>query len=446
MAVRFHPLPPEVFPDEARPSIVRLNAELRDLFALEGTMRNPLTVQRSDSTVVRKSTDQVHITRITPEVISVVSGITFGVGLPNLTFGTANTAGTTSTAVSVDSALAIFDGTAPADVATSSAVGTAAFAARRDHAHDVSNIVLNDLATATADYSMGGFGFTNVDDVRSVAGVQLELVAEDSGHALTEAFRINWDLNDDVATTEKVLSVGYTDAADVYQEMLDVEHHSSAVGTLLRILPGAGTRGMLGFGNAGSFPKAGLLFIDSQIRLRVNNFNAMAVQHDGNSPGVAQWICQNDVKEFRFNFDNSASADANTTDAALWRFRSNLAITRGTFFQIDNASTDIFLVDYLGKVTTFGGRVVDTTRITGNTTLDATHHNVFADTDGGAFTVTLPAGVAGTTYRIINSGSSANNLTITPDGAELLLGVNSNFTLLDGDVLVIVYEATEGWW
>ncbi|KKL79561.1 hypothetical protein LCGC14_2013610, partial [marine sediment metagenome] len=163
MAVRFHPLPPEVFSDEARPSIVRLNAELRDLFALEGTLRNPLTVQRSDSTVVRKSTDQVHITRITPEVVSVVSGITFGVGLPNLTFGLLNTAGTTSTAVSVDSAIKLFDTTAPADIATTAATGSAAFAARRDHVHDHPD--LGDLHTVytladgtrafTGDQSMG---------------------------------------------------------------------------------------------------------------------------------------------------------------------------------------------------------------------------------------------------------------------------------------------------
>lgn len=92
------------------------------------------------------------------------------------------------------------------------------------------------------------------------------------------------------------------------------------------------------------------------------------------------------------------------------------------------------------------GKIVNTTRITGATTLNADHNVVYADTDGGAFTITLPAGVDGTYYRIINVGSSANNVTMAPDGAELLIGVNSNYTLTDGDVLEITYETTEGWW
>ena len=110
-----------------------------------------------------------------------------------------------------------------------------------------------------------------------------------------------------------------------------------------------------------------------------------------------------------------------------------------------NSPTKCFRFDANGTFSTLFGRILKTNRLTGNTTLDATHHQVFADTDGGAFTVTLPAGVAGTEYRIINTGSSENNLTIAPDGAELLIGVNANWTLMDGEALMIVYEATEGW-
>ena len=94
---------------------------------------------------------------------------------------------------------------------------------------------------------------------------------------------------------------------------------------------------------------------------------------------------------------------------------------------------------------TDGGRIVNTTRITGNTTLDATNHNVFCDTDGGAFTVTLPAGVDGTQYVIYNTGSSGNAVTVAPDGAELLLGDNSNYDILDDDDEQITFEPTEGW-
>jgi hypothetical protein len=71
---------------------------------------------------------------------------------------------------------------------------------------------------------------------------------------------------------------------------------------------------------------------------------------------------------------------------------------------------------------------------------------VFGDTDGGAFTITLPAGIKGKEYRIINVGSSGNALTLAPNGSEEILGVNSNFTLLDGDVLIIGFDTTEGWW
>ncbi len=85
-------------------------------------------------------------------------------------------------------------------------------------------------------------------------------------------------------------------------------------------------------------------------------------------------------------------------------------------------------------------------RITTATTLDKTHGTVYVDTDSAAITITLPAGEDWLKYRIINTGSAGNNVTITPDGSENLLGVNSSITLLDSDVLIIEYETTEGWW
>lgn len=65
MAVYFHPLPAEVFPADAQPSIKRLNHELRDLFGLEGTLRSATPpTQRSDVTVVRNRQTQVDVTRV----------------------------------------------------------------------------------------------------------------------------------------------------------------------------------------------------------------------------------------------------------------------------------------------------------------------------------------------------------------------------------------------
>lgn len=89
---------------------------------------------------------------------------------------------------------------------------------------------------------------------------------------------------------------------------------------------------------------------------------------------------------------------------------------------------------------------VAATRVTGDTTLDTTHCNVFCDTDGGAITITLPAGSAGRVYRIINCGSSGNDVTVTPDGSELLTGANASRTLSDKSVIILTYETTEGWW
>ncbi len=96
---------------------------------------------------------------------------------------------------------------------------------------------------------------------------------------------------------------------------------------------------------------------------------------------------------------------------------------------------------------TNGGRLVNVTRVTATPyTVLATDHEIFVDTDSADVVVNLPAGVAKTTYRIINVGSSSNQAQVTPNGAENLLGANSAFSLNDGESLIITYEATEGWY
>lgn len=93
------------------------------------------------------------------------------------------------------------------------------------------------------------------------------------------------------------------------------------------------------------------------------------------------------------------------------------------------------------------GLKVNTARVTSSPyTVLPTDDDIFVDTDIAAATANLPAGVSGKRYRVINTGSSNNNVTLSPNGTELLLGANSNFTLLDGDVLTITYETSEGWW
>ena len=101
MALPFHPLPTEVFPPEARPHISRLNYELRDLFGLEGVIRNPLTVRRSDGTIVRRNEVQVDVSRITPSLSAVIAGTSAMTGLPSLVFGTVNATGSSTGVVAV---------------------------------------------------------------------------------------------------------------------------------------------------------------------------------------------------------------------------------------------------------------------------------------------------------------------------------------------------------
>ena len=82
------------------------------------------------------------------------------------------------------------------------------------------------------------------------------------------------------------------------------------------------------------------------------------------------------------------------------------------------------------------------TRVTSGTTLSDSNYVVLCDTDGGAITITLPAG-ADTShgYIIKNVGSSGNNVTITPDGVETI----EDGIVYDGESAQIEYNATEGW-
>ena len=93
-----------------------------------------------------------------------------------------------------------------------------------------------------------------------------------------------------------------------------------------------------------------------------------------------------------------------------------------------------------------GGRIVTTARVTTTYTVLITDQVVFANTDSAAYVVTLPAGVEGQSFKIINSGSSTNNLTVTPNGSEHLIGANTSFVLADGEALDLTYNGTDGWY
>ena len=93
------------------------------------------------------------------------------------------------------------------------------------------------------------------------------------------------------------------------------------------------------------------------------------------------------------------------------------------------------------------GRVKTTVRVTGGPyTINDDEDVIYVDTDGGAITINLPAGTAGRTYKIINVGSSGNNVTLTPNGAEAIYGAAASQTITDGNSITITYQTIEGWW
>ncbi len=142
----------------------------------------------------------------------------------------------------------------------------------------------------------------------------------------------------------------------------------------------------------------------------------------------------------------TGSTDASVTAANAMQLGVGTNSTASSFQVGDVSSSGVLLNGANGTITSTGGRIRNTSRYTTTQTILVTDDVVFANTDSAAWTATLPAGVEGQTFKIINSGSSANNLTVAPNGSEHLLGVNSNFTLGDGEALIITYNSDDGWY
>ena len=100
----------------------------------------------------------------------------------------------------------------------------------------------------------------------------------------------------------------------------------------------------------------------------------------------------------------------------------------------------------LAQLHTTKGRIVNTTRVITTYTILTTDHHIFCNTDAGDYTVTLPIGIEGQTFKIINSGNTVHNLTLTPNGTEYLLGKNDSFLLMDGETLNLTYNGDDGWY
>jgi len=114
----------------------------------------------------------------------------------------------------------------------------------------------------------------------------------------------------------------------------------------------------------------------------------------------------------------------------------------------DNLFWDItnFVLKITGQIQSTGrlkGEVVVTAAQSPYTILK-TDETIIADTDTGAISLLLPSGVNNTAYRVVNSGVSGNNVTLTPNGTQLLYGVNASEFLIDLEHLDLQYSS-KGW-
>jgi hypothetical protein len=104
------------------------------------------------------------------------------------------------------------------------------------------------------------------------------------------------------------------------------------------------------------------------------------------------------------------------------------------------------LLTFIGT-SAINGLFIQTTRVTSGPYIPLrTDDDIFVDTDGGAITVNLPAGIDGKKYTIKNVGTAGNIVTLHPNGGDLLFGLNEDYIILDrGDDEQITFETTEGW-
>ena len=180
MGMPFTPLPPEVFPEEARPHIARLNKFLTDLSRLEGVLRSPTTDSAKSDVTVRRAVDPaVAISRVTPTPGSAASGASVTIGTPALSLSTSNVAGTTTSVISTNSQIAVFGTGLPAGISSGYAVGASAYAARADHIHGLPD----DIAVQRLRVDSGGIVGSTRPEINFIAGASVAItVADDPGN------------------------------------------------------------------------------------------------------------------------------------------------------------------------------------------------------------------------------------------------------------------------
>lgn len=177
-----------------------------------------------------------------------------------------------------------------------------------------------------------------------------------------------------------------------------------------------------------------------------------------NSAATADMIYSsaNYVNHFRIDVSQDETNIGNNVQGTLVSFEGSTLTARfnrtnaGANIVVESSSpgVDLWQTDTTNNLIDHnGGLRMKTTRVTSSPyTVGVSEYAIYVDTDSAAITVNLPAGVDGQTYKIINVGSSGNNVTLTPNGAELLQGTAGSATITDGNYLLITYQSTEGWW
>ena len=91
-------------------------------------------------------------------------------------------------------------------------------------------------------------------------------------------------------------------------------------------------------------------------------------------------------------------------------------------YQANEVSTNVYIMDKLGNITTVGTIVRPIVAKTTNYTATASDENITMDATEGARTVTLPALVKGREYTIKRLNAGANAVTIDANAAETIDG------------------------
>jgi len=98
-----------------------------------------------------------------------------------------------------------------------------------------------------------------------------------------------------------------------------------------------------------------------------------------------------------------------------------------------------------GAVSVDVGELQNTKVVSNTYTVLSTDNVIFCDTTSGAFTVTLPALIQSTRYKIVNIGTSGNDVTLASNGSELIFGSSANEVLHDLENFDLNGDLTVGW-